>query len=82
MKPEGFDFMRSIEFVVMVILGGMGRTVGVIFAAVALTILPEFLRGFAEYRMILYALLIIGLMMARPEGLFGGFKLARRRAVT
>jgi branched-chain amino acid transport system permease protein len=82
MKPEGFDFMRSIEFVVMVILGGMGRTAGVIFAAVVLTILPEFLRGFAEYRMILYALLIIILMMARPEGLFGGFTMKGRRAAT
>ena len=78
MKPDGFDFMRSIEFVVMVILGGMGRTAGVIFAAVVLTILPEFLRGFAEYRMIIYSLLIIGLMMARPQGLFGGISFSRR----
>jgi branched-chain amino acid transport system permease protein len=70
MKPDGFDFMRSIDFVVMVILGGMGRTVGVILAAVLLTVLPEALRGFSEYRMIVYALLIIVLMMVRPQGLF------------
>ena len=62
--------MKSIDFVVMVILGGMGRTVGVIIAAVLLTLLPEMLRGFAEYRMIAYALLIIGLMLVRPQGLF------------
>jgi branched-chain amino acid transport system permease protein len=54
----------------MVILGGMGRTAGVILAAIVLTILPEFLRAFADYRMIIYSLLIIGLMMARPQGLF------------
>jgi branched-chain amino acid transport system permease protein len=48
----------------------MGRTAGVIIAAILLTVLPEFLRGMAEYRMILYALLIIGLMLARPQGLF------------
>ena len=54
----------------MVILGGMGRTAGVIVAAILLTVLPEFLRGFAEYRMIIYALLIIVLMIARPQGLF------------
>jgi branched-chain amino acid transport system permease protein len=54
----------------MVILGGMGRTAGVIVAAVLLTVLPEILRGFAEYRMILYSLMIIVLMMARPQGLF------------
>jgi branched-chain amino acid transport system permease protein len=70
MQPDGFNFLRSIDIVVMVILGGMGRTAGVIVAAIVLTLLPEFLREFASYRMILYALLIIGLMLARPEGLF------------
>ena len=70
LKPDGFDFMKSIDIVVMVILGGMGNTVGVILAAILLTVLPELLRGFAEYRMILYALLIIGLMLTRPQGLF------------
>lgn len=70
LSPTGFDFMKSIDIVVMVILGGMGRTAGVIFAAVLLTLLPELLRGFADYRMIIYSLLIIILMMARPQGLF------------
>jgi branched-chain amino acid transport system permease protein len=69
-SPTGFDFMKSIDIVVMVILGGMGRTAGVIAAAIALTVLPELLRGLADYRMIIYSLLIIGLMMARPQGLF------------
>jgi branched-chain amino acid transport system permease protein len=70
LKPDGFDFMKSIDFVVMVILGGMGRTAGVVVAAVLLTVLPEALRGFSEYRMIVYALLIILMMMLRPQGLF------------
>jgi branched-chain amino acid transport system permease protein len=70
LKPDGFDFMKSIDFIVMVILGGMGRTAGVIVAAILLTVLPEFLRGFADYRMIIYSLLIIVLMIARPQGLF------------
>ena len=70
LSPTGFDFMKSIDIVVMVILGGMGRTAGVVLAAIVLTLLPEFLRGMAEYRMIIYALLIIGLMLARPQGLF------------
>ena len=69
-SPGGFDFMKSIDIVVMVILGGMGNTVGVILAAVLLTVLPELLRGLADYRMILYSLLIIGLMLTRPQGLF------------
>jgi branched-chain amino acid transport system permease protein len=70
LSPGGFDFMKSIDIVVMVILGGMGRTAGVIVAAVLLTLLPEVLRGFADYRMIIYSLLIIVLMIARPQGLF------------
>ncbi|HTO04744.1 MAG TPA: branched-chain amino acid ABC transporter permease, partial [Opitutus sp.] len=68
--PTGFDFTKSIEIVVMVILGGMGNTVGVILAAVLLTLLPELLRPVAEYRMIIYSFLLIVLMLARPQGLF------------
>jgi branched-chain amino acid transport system permease protein len=68
--PKGFDFIKSIEIVVMVILGGMGNTVGVIIAAVLLTLLPEILRPVAEYRMMLYSLLLIILMLTRPQGLF------------
>lgn len=69
-SPDGFGFMRSIEIVVMVILGGMGNTVGVIIAAILLTLLPEFLRPVAEYRMVIYSFLLIVLMLARPQGLF------------
>lgn len=68
--PAGFDFNKSIEIVVMVILGGMGKNVGVILAAVLLTVITEPLRKFGGYRIILYSLLIIGLMIARPQGLF------------
>jgi len=77
--PTGFDFTKSIEIVVMVILGGMGNTIGVILAAILLTLLPEVLRPIAEYRMIIYSLLLIVLMIVRPQGLFnfnfGGKKL-------
>jgi branched-chain amino acid transport system permease protein len=69
-SPAGFDFTKSIEIVVMVILGGMGNTAGVILAAILLTLLPEVLRSVADYRMILYSLLLIVLMLVRPQGLF------------
>jgi branched-chain amino acid transport system permease protein len=69
-SPNGFDFMRSIEIVVMVILGGMGNTVGVIAAAILLTVLPEVLRPVQDYRMIIYSFLLIVLMLTRPQGLF------------
>jgi branched-chain amino acid transport system permease protein len=68
--PTGFDFTKSIEIVVMVILGGMGNTLGVILAAVLLTLLPELLRPIADYRMIIYSFLLIVLMLVRPQGLF------------
>ncbi len=68
--PSGFNFMESIAIVVMVILGGMGNTPGVIFAAILLTVLPEVLRPVAQYRMVIYSLLLIVLMLTRPQGLF------------
>ncbi len=77
LTPEGFGFMKSIEIIVMVILGGMGNTVGVIFAAILLTILPEVLRPVQEYRMVIYSLMLILLMLTRPQGLFGGMKWRR-----
>jgi branched-chain amino acid transport system permease protein len=77
--PGGFGFMASITFVVMVILGGMGNTPGVVLAAVLLTLLPEGLRKLAGYphlgwigntRMIIYSLLLVVLKLPRPQGLF------------
>jgi branched-chain amino acid transport system permease protein len=68
--PAGFGFDRSVEIVVMVILGGMGRTTGVIIAAILLTVMGEWLRQFGDLRMILYSVLIIVLMIMRPQGIF------------
>lgn len=70
-NPEDFNFLRSVEIVAMVILGGMGSTFGVVIAAIILTILPELLRDIQEYRMIIYALLLIIMMLVRPQGIFG-----------
>jgi branched-chain amino acid transport system permease protein len=70
LNPSGFDFNKSIEIVVMVILGGMGRHLGVIIAAVLLTVVQEPLRELGDWRMIFYALLLIVLMITRPQGLF------------
>ncbi len=70
LSPSGFDFMKSIDIVVMVILGGMGNTAGVIAAAVILTAVQEPLRALGPLRMVVFALIIIVLMMLRPQGLF------------
>ena len=66
-----FDYNYSINILVMVVLGGMGSFTGSILAAIVLTILPEGLRTFAEYRMIVYPLILIVMMLFRPKGLLG-----------
>jgi branched-chain amino acid transport system permease protein len=71
--PLDAGFLRSFDYIIMVVLGGRGSISGVTLAAVILTILPEFLRqfGIEQYRLIVYALLLIGMMLVRPQGLFG-----------
>lgn len=71
LNPSQFGFLKSFEIVVMVVVGGMGNIVGVIVSATLLTILPEALRPIAQYRMVIYSLLLIVIMLSRPQGLFG-----------
>ena len=66
-SPEGFNFLRSFEIIVMVILGGLGRPVGVAVAAILITLLNEWLRDLSQYRMVVYALIIILFMIYRPS---------------
>jgi branched-chain amino acid transport system permease protein len=75
-NPMQFSFLKSFEIVVMVIIGGMGSIIGVILSATLLTILPEALRSVAQYRMVIYSLLLIIIMITRPQGLF----IRRRKA--
>lgn len=62
-KPSTFDYNKSIEILVIVVLGGMGSLLGSIISAVLLTILPELLRGADEFRMLLYAIVLIIMMI-------------------
>jgi branched-chain amino acid transport system permease protein len=76
LHPSSFDFMKSVEIVVMVVLGGMGSMSGAILAAALLTILPEALRPLKELtgvdlRMVLYSLALVLLMLFKPGGLLG-----------
>jgi branched-chain amino acid transport system permease protein len=78
-SPKSFNFMLSINYVVMIVLGGTGSITGATIAALVLTIVPEALKGFKdyipdfkdEYRMLIYALLLILMMLLRPQGVFG-----------
>ncbi len=71
LSARQFGTTASIDILVMVVLGGMGSFTGSILSAIALTILPEFLRAIHEYRMILYSLALIIVMLYRPSGLLG-----------
>ena len=73
MAPAKFGFMKSIEVLVMVVLGGMGSMLGSVISATVLTILPEALRAFADYRMVVYAVVLIITMIFRPQGLLGTY---------
>ena len=71
LNPRELGFQKSIDLVIMVVLGGMGSITGVVVAAIALTIMPELFRSFSDYRMPVYALALIVVMIARPQGLMG-----------
>jgi len=78
LNPKSFEFIKSFEILIMIILGGLGSIVGSVLGAILLTVLPEALRGFAQYRMVIYSLLLIILMITRPQGLLGTFDLLKR----
>jgi branched-chain amino acid transport system permease protein len=84
LAPESFRFTKSIEYVVMVVLGGSGSVTGAILAAALLTWLPEQLRFSAAWRMVIYSLVLIAMMLLRPEGLLGNREIwwTRRRQAT
>lgn len=68
-NPESFTFIESALILAIVVLGGMGSQVGVILAAILLTVVPEVAREFAEYRMLIFGLVMVVMMVWRPQGL-------------
>ena len=71
LNPGDLGFQKSIDIVIMVVLGGMGSISGALLAAGLLTILPELLREFSDWRLVVYAITLIVMMRVRPQGLFG-----------
>ncbi len=76
LNPQTFDFNKSFEIIIMVVLGGMGSVTGSVVAAIFLTVMREALRPLQEitkldFRMVIYSLMLIILMLNRPNGLFG-----------
>ena len=77
--PKDFGFMKSIEILVNVVLGGLGSMVGSVLSASVLTILPEALRAFEDYRMVAYSLALIVVMIFKPSGLMGQYDFSMSR---
>ena len=75
-SPASFTFMDSAMVLSMVVLGGMGSISGVVVAALVLTLAPEYLRAFSEYRMLLFGALMVLMMIFRPQGLIPSRKRA------
>lgn len=76
-SPDSFDFTVSVMVLAMVVLGGIGSIPGVILGALVLTILPECLRDFTAYRMLIFGMAMILMMLFRPQGLFSSASAAR-----
>jgi branched-chain amino acid transport system permease protein len=70
-NPNSFGFSRSIEILSMVVLGGMGKISGSIVGAAVLTAAPELLRSISAYRQLIYGILLVVMMIVRPEGILG-----------
>ncbi|OQA10956.1 MAG: High-affinity branched-chain amino acid transport system permease protein LivH [Firmicutes bacterium ADurb.Bin373] len=77
-KPETFNFLKSFDILVMVVLGGLGSTTGAIIAALFITALTAALQSFPAIRMVLYALILIIVMIYRPQGLMGNKELSMK----
>lgn len=71
-NPSDFGFLKSIDMLSMIVLGGLGSIPGAVFGASLLSAAPEFLRFMSQYRMLVYGALLVFLMVFRPNGLLGG----------
>jgi branched-chain amino acid transport system permease protein len=75
LNPQNLNFVKSIEIIVMIVLGGIGSITGAVVGASVITVMPEALRGVDQQlpglRMVVYALVLILFMIFRPQGLFG-----------
>jgi branched-chain amino acid transport system permease protein len=78
-SPGSFTLVESILVLSLLVFGGMGSVEGSIAGAVVLTVAPEVFRFLAEYRMVIYGAILLGLILFRPQGLLGGFSLGLTR---
>jgi branched-chain amino acid transport system permease protein len=70
-QPSNFGFLKSFDILILVVLGGLGSLSGAVLAAILLTVVTTFLQDYPETRMIIYSLVLIVMMLYRPQGLMG-----------
>ena len=75
LQPLMFQMVKSTELTIIVIFGGLGSITGSVIGAILLTALPEILRDFYQWRLVIYGLAVIAIMISRPRGLMGGKEL-------
>jgi branched-chain amino acid transport system permease protein len=71
LNPTMFNFLKSCDFVIIVVLGGMGSITGTVISGFVLTYLQEFLRIMQDYRLVIYPFILLLIMLFRPQGLMG-----------
>ena len=75
LSTNDFQFIRSFEIIIMIVLGGMGSLTGSVLGAIVITIMPELLRqlpgDLSRYRLVVYSALLILIMLTRPQGILG-----------
>jgi len=81
LSQNDFSFLKSTDYVIMVVLGGMGSMTGSIVAAIVLSALPELLRAAAQYRMLVYSVVLVLVMIFKPTGLFGAYEFSLQRGL-
>jgi len=74
--PDLFGFMKSIDILVIVVLGGMGSISGSVISAIVLALISTYLQSFPELRMVIYGVLLILIMLFRPQGIMGSRELS------
>ena len=76
LEPNLFNFQKSIDILVIVVLGGLGSLSGSVIAAIVLALISTYLQSFPELRMVIYAVLLIVIMIFRPQGIMGSKELS------
>src|SRR5690606_25716127 len=80
LHPNSFLFITSFYVIIMIVVGGLGSIAGAVVGAILVTVALEVFREFGAFRLVNFSVLLVLIMIYRPQGLFGGWKLPRMRS--